>query len=222
MKRSPNGFTLVELLTVMAIIAIIVALLLPAVNSSRERGRMTYCANNLKEIGKGLALYAGEHQDRLPPALNTTAGTSWANEILPYLEDEKRVFYCPSDPIAGTAGEARSYAANGIGPGAAGETTYICPFSNKSSAKPMRLGDIDSNKGDIILVGERVGESESNRGRLDNSSFATLDLIPGAVHQKLAGANYLMASWAVKYISTADAKAVVEGNEGNLWTYWAP
>jgi prepilin-type N-terminal cleavage/methylation domain-containing protein len=75
-----DGFTLIELLVVMAIIGILSSLLLPSLGAAKRRAHTTRCISNLKQFGLALQLYAGDHNDALPPNLdgpNKPLGQTW-------------------------------------------------------------------------------------------------------------------------------------------------
>ncbi len=65
-RRNRSGFTLVELLVVMAIIGLLAALLLPALASAKERARRVRCLNNIRQLLQGAHLFAGDNEERLP------------------------------------------------------------------------------------------------------------------------------------------------------------
>lgn len=72
-----SAFTLVELLVVIAVIAILAALLLPALSQVKAQVRRTTCLNNLKQINLAFQLYAGANDDTLPAAPGTVAYTAF-------------------------------------------------------------------------------------------------------------------------------------------------
>src|SRR5262245_65572341 len=85
--RQRPAFTLVEMLVVIAVIAILMGLLLPAVQWAREAANRTSCGNNLKQIGLATHLYEFNHK-RLPPSALENEAATWAWLILPYLEQD--------------------------------------------------------------------------------------------------------------------------------------
>jgi prepilin-type N-terminal cleavage/methylation domain-containing protein/prepilin-type processing-associated H-X9-DG protein len=98
-----NAFTLIELLTVIAIIGILATILIPVVGRVRESAKGSLCRSNLRQIGIAAHLYAAENDDLLPPARAANiaaleASTRDAFDM--YLDKGYEVFYCPNEGIA--------------------------------------------------------------------------------------------------------------------------
>jgi prepilin-type N-terminal cleavage/methylation domain-containing protein/prepilin-type processing-associated H-X9-DG protein len=98
--RKAGGFTLIELLVVIAIIALLMAILMPALSRARQQGRKVGCANNLKQIGLSLHMYANENDAKLP--LNVGGWWLWdiaysTTDYIMRTGGDRHTFYCPCD-----------------------------------------------------------------------------------------------------------------------------
>ncbi len=95
-------FTLIELLVVIAIIAILAAMLLPAMNMARETAKTIQCGSNMKQMGHGYEFYANDFNGIIPGIYRPSDGAPWATFIVPYTGFKWEVFQkslCPSMPL---------------------------------------------------------------------------------------------------------------------------
>lgn len=83
-RHRRSGFTIIELMVVLAILSLLAALIMPAVQHARESARRTQCLNNLRQFGLALHNYQGSH--RVFPPGTLAGGWSWRTTLLPYLD----------------------------------------------------------------------------------------------------------------------------------------
>ena len=104
-KKNAHAFTLIELLVVIAIIAILAAMLLPALATAKQKAWKTSCTSNLRQIGLSMRIYADENQELYPESGHNiywgaidsiTQKPSWMEQIVPYVGNTN-VYRCPGN-----------------------------------------------------------------------------------------------------------------------------
>lgn len=113
-RANREGFTLIEILIVVAIIALLATILFPVFGRARENAKRASCLNNMKQLGLGLMQYSQDYDERFPTFMwNKDTGTlasavapltnyfTWDSAIYPYVRNEQ-IFKCPSAYIKNT------------------------------------------------------------------------------------------------------------------------
>lgn len=169
-----RGFTLVELLTVIAIIGILAAILIPVVGRARESARSAACASNLRQLSAACLLYAGENKGRLVALKDGATNETWRIKIEPYLvsrRSDQSPLICPSDPItayptSSATGEwPASYGLNAVNQ-FAGNSTFLEYAANTRS----QLLSAVKNPSRLIMITD-IGRNQSAAAGSDPATW---------------------------------------------------
>lgn len=222
-RQKIQGFTLLELLTVVAIIAVLCSILIPALHGVRFSAQQASCASNMRQIGSALLLYAAANDNKLPETSHTAAfGQSWIYTLSDYLGDCDEVRICPADPKGDGRFDAggTSYILNSflfvpqIGPFGQpmGEPTNNLLLIENPTETPMAF---------IIADSQGIGDANdhTHSSRWSSWSAVVRDISPGrfgggnSPMRALGSSNYLFADGHVEQLDAAIMKARIDSGD---------
>ncbi len=165
-KAAKSGFTLIEMLVVIAIVAIMAALLFPVFAQARENARRASCQSSEHQIGLGVLQYIQDNDEAYPIEYyyetdaegNYTDTQMWVDEIYPYMQSYK-IFLCPDQTNPGHGGqEGLSYAMNAdyLNPVPNCDPQAILP--NGEFGVPVAEGQVEAPAATVFAVDSKSGD----------------------------------------------------------------
>jgi prepilin-type N-terminal cleavage/methylation domain-containing protein/prepilin-type processing-associated H-X9-DG protein len=238
--RRGRAFTLIELLVVIAIIAILAAMLLPALSKAKESGRTIYCVNDLLQLTASAKMYVDDSRNYYPPRSNTDR---WPDKLYSYYGRNAKVLLCPSDglvlnetPATGSGSNnvadasPRSYFINGFNDyfqstlSAADFSAYMA-----GSSPICMLENVVSQPSSTIIFGEKYTTNMDYYMDLleyEGQGLTGNDVDRVDPRKHGPGANYAMFDGSARFIKDPQSTSPINlwaitsaGGTNFAWTY---
>jgi prepilin-type N-terminal cleavage/methylation domain-containing protein/prepilin-type processing-associated H-X9-DG protein len=223
-KQFPRAFTLIELLVVIAIIAILAAMLLPALARAKEAGKRTACLNNLRQLSLSAQMYVGDNQGFYPPRSDSDR---WPDKFYENYGKSLKLLLCPSETTNSPATIGGGSNSNNVADAAPrsyfinGWNDYFSDILNANDFAEYMSGlyptgikeSLIAHPSDTIILGEKIsGQGDFYMDLLENTGNDFSGILDQERHDGKNGSNYAFSDGSARYLKIHTALYPL-----NLW-----